>query len=71
MLKTDRTLSCISIIFALISLPSCVYIGVQGKIGSSETQHKSACTHGSEKANKKCREELDLLADSIERRKLN
>ena len=66
-----RILSSKRIVLALISIPSLVYIGVQGKIGGTDTQHKSACTSGSKKENKKCREELEVLADSIERPKLN
>lgn len=67
----NRILSSIGIVLALITLPSCVYIGVQGKIGGTETQQKSACTSGSKKENKKCREELEALADSITRPKIN
>ncbi len=58
------------IIFALFSLPSCVYIGVQGKVGT-ESQHRPVCTSGSAKENKKCREELEILTESIEQQKLN
>lgn len=57
-----------SFIFYIISLPSCVYIGVKGTI-PSDTQHKSSCINGSEVENEKCREVMERLNSSIEKHK--
>lgn len=55
-------------LFYVLCPPSCIYIGVKGKI-SSDTQHKSSCINDSEVENKKCREVRKRLNSAIEKHK--